>query len=182
MTRSWMMLLILVLLQSLLWGQDNKPSNAIDVLVPPLDTGAFRIPGRDEIKEVYVEVFNSHIKLPDIDSFKVDTKHIDKIYQYFEGAEVDREPLVLFPDIGSVRLKLKSGETVRVAIHSISAKAPQNFSILGVRLRQNRAKWVKSGESEVYEGLVRRIYFWQTGHYTFKVSDSVLKEQQAERE
>jgi hypothetical protein len=144
------------------------------VSVPSLGLAAFRIPAKDEIREMEVELYPSSARLPEIPSFKIDDKYIDDVYNFFREARIDQEPIVGFPDTASVKLRMETGEIMRIAIHQVVADKPLQFSILGVRLKQDPKSFKVRHGSGAFEGYIRRIYFWQTGHITLKLPSDTL--------
>lgn len=152
----------------------NGLREGVTVTVPALGFGAFRIPARDEIQEVEIELYESSGDGPSIASFKIEEKYIDEIYSFIENASIDSSPIIGWPDTASVRLKLPRGEVMRIAIHQLNADSPLQFSILGVRLKQNVKSFNERHGCGAFEGYIRRIYFWQTGHVALKLPSDTL--------
>lgn len=150
----------------------------VEVAVPPLGSGSFRFPRPDEILEIEVELYKSS-RTQGIPLFKVDPTYTDKTLQFFEAAVINETPWILWPDTGSLKLTLKSGETMRVAVHDIWVKRPLEFSIRGVRLVQQTTHWEKLDEEDgigSFESAVSKIYYWQTGHCVRKPTAATLKQ------
>ncbi|MGV3606489.1 MAG: hypothetical protein ACO1RA_08770 [Planctomycetaceae bacterium] len=167
-------LVIGIFLLTMLIANAQKKEWGHSCSVPPLGFMAFRIPEREEIKRVQLELFNSSGDLPDIKPFDVDEKYIDEIYWFLDKCEVDTIPYVVYPDYGSIRLVLKSGEVMTIALHQTGSKTPQQFSMMGVRIKQNSKNWTENKSRSDLEHLVRRIYYQQTGHFTFDVPGDSL--------
>ncbi len=153
---------------------NNNNDDGITVNVPALGVAAFRIPARDEIKEMEVELHRVSEDEPEIRVFKIDDKYIDEVYRFFENARIDRMPLVGFPDTGSVKLRMKTGEVMPIGIHQVIADKPLQFSIMGVRLKQSERSFKARHGCGAFEGYLRKIYFWQTGHITVRVPGDTL--------
>lgn len=168
---------------TILIADAQKKEQFVSCSVPPLGFMAFRIPDREKIQRVQLELFNSTGDLPEIKQFDVDEKYIDEkyideIYWFLDKCEVDTIPYVVYPDYGSIRLVLKSGEVVTIALHQTGSKTPQQFSMMGVRLKQNSKNWKENKSRSDLEPFVRRIYYQQTGHFTFDVPRDVLDQQE----
>lgn len=131
----------------------------IQVTIPPLGTGFFRIPDRSEIKEIRIELYNATLGDAPLDEFTVTGDDIDAIYKYFDGGEVDVSPIVISPETVCLRLQLETGEIIHIIVFGFYAKRPLSFSLMGVRMTQNRDEWARGSKNPAgsFHDLVRRL-------------------------
>ncbi len=162
-----------------LFADEKADKDEVICHLPSLGQMAFRIPAREDIKHVQVELFN--LDGPDIKQFIIDDEYVDDVYWLIDDCKVDSIPYIVYPDFGSIRLVLKSGEVITFAMHQTASKTPQQFSILGVRLRQNHEKWEKNKSRSDFESFVRRMYYQQTGNFTFDVPKEIREQHSLRR-
>jgi hypothetical protein len=139
----------------------GRNTDEVTVTVPAIGHRDLTVPKSHDVAEMTAEVYGHPFGLKDTGSFPVPADHFDPVLRRFSPAEVDDHPYPEMIEIGTIRIKMTSGETQHVSVYWAFPGSELYFSLRGIRCRVSRHP-ISADEHEldgamVLDDLLRKI-------------------------
>lgn len=115
-----------------------------------------RLPEPKEIDSVTAEAYSHFLPVADVQPFVVPKKYYDDLLKHFRDAELDRISDTLDEELGSIRIRLVGGRSIRICWFWAGQGDRLCFSWCGMRYRATGERFAKD-ETLAVDAFVRRI-------------------------
>jgi hypothetical protein len=116
-----------------------------------------RIPGPKDIESITAEAYSNILPVADVPPFVLPKKYYSDLLHHFRDAEPDRIASTVSEELGTIRIALVGGRSVRICWFWSGQGDRLCFSWCGMRYRATGARFAKD-ETLAVDSLVRRIY------------------------
>lgn len=120
-------------------------------------SGPFGIPKSTDVKMMTAEIIVGAPYGEPVERFDVPISEVDRILSNFQHAEIDTDPILTLPEMGSLVIRTHEGKSRRVCWYA-GAKAPLMFSVNGVRCISKKWSEKRPDEGSLLGADVRRIW------------------------
>jgi hypothetical protein len=125
----------------------NNPTRSVDIP---------NIPKVKNIEKMIAEAYSHHLTIPDTEPFEIPSDYYETILKHFRDAKPDTNAWSGDSEIGTVRLLLEGGRSIRICWFESGHKARLSFSCGGIRYRSTGERFAED-ENMALDAMIRKL-------------------------
>ena len=123
-----------------------------------------RLPAPGEVATITAEMHDTMFHEEGVPPFEVPPKFFEDVLRFFSDAAPDAFPNLLWSETGSLKIRRKDGQFLRVCWYTYRGQSALRFSVRGFRFTRRAKLDGHSDDATQLDYLLRKAYFEKTGN------------------